>query len=118
MHRIRERRRSLNLTMKELAKMVGVSEGAISHYETGRREPDPDMLKKIAYVLGVSVDYLLGVDDQDFAETTDPSPQRTEQRRSEAHDKRKEGHELLDKISSESYQAMLTLLRNMPEKKG
>lgn len=62
MHRIREKRRSLNLTMKDLAKIVGVSEGAISHYETGRREPDPDMLKKIACALGVSVDYLLGGD--------------------------------------------------------
>ena len=41
---IRLRRRALGLTMKELAAAVGVSEGAISHYEIGRREPDPDML--------------------------------------------------------------------------
>ena len=63
MNRIRERRRALSLTMKKLASAIGVSEGAISHYETGRREPDPDTLVRIASVLGVTVDYLLGRDE-------------------------------------------------------
>ena len=66
MNRMRERRRALGLTMKQLGAIVGVSEGAISHYETGRREPDPDMLKSLASALGVSVDYILGR-DQDVA---------------------------------------------------
>lgn len=60
MNNIRTKRRLLNMTMKQLAAKVGVTEAAISHYETGRREPDPDMLGRIANALGVSVDYLLG----------------------------------------------------------
>lgn len=60
MNNIRTKRRMLNMTMKQLAAKVGVTEAAISHYETGRREPDPDMLGRIANALGVSVDYLLG----------------------------------------------------------
>lgn len=60
MNNIRETRRKAGLTMKQLGKMVGVSEAAISHYETGRREPDPGMLSSIATALGVSVDYILG----------------------------------------------------------
>lgn len=63
MLRIRELRRSLGLTMKELGSIVGVSEGAISHYETGRREPDHDMLGRIANALNVSVDFLMGRDE-------------------------------------------------------
>lgn len=59
MIRIREKRRAMGMTMKELGRLVGVSEAAISHYETGRREPDPGMLKRIADVLGVTTDYLL-----------------------------------------------------------
>ena len=62
MIRIREKRRAMGMTMKELGRLVGVSEGAISHYETGRREPDPEMLKRIADVLGVTTDYLIGRD--------------------------------------------------------
>lgn len=64
MLRIREVRRAAGLTMKQLGAMVGVSEGAISHYETGRREPDPLTLGRIANALSVSVDYLLGRDTQ------------------------------------------------------
>lgn len=67
MKRMRERRRALGLTMKQLGSIVGVSEGAISHYETGRREPDPDMLKSLASALGVSVDYILGRDQTEPA---------------------------------------------------
>ncbi len=67
MNRMRERRRALGLTMKQLGAIVGVSEGAISHYETGRREPDPDMLKSLASALGVSVDYILERDQDEQA---------------------------------------------------
>ena len=63
MLKIRELRRSLGMTMKELGSIVGVSEGAISHYETGRREPDHDMLRRIANALNVSVDFLMGRDE-------------------------------------------------------
>lgn len=59
MNNIRIRRRALGLTMKQLASIVGVTEAAISHYETGRREPDNDMLLSIANALGVTVDYLI-----------------------------------------------------------
>lgn len=58
--RIREIRKKCGLTMKELAERVGVSESAISQYETGRRQPDYETLLKIADYFGVSVDYLLG----------------------------------------------------------
>ena len=63
MNNIRTRRRILGLTMKQLANIVGVTEAAISHYETGRREPDNDMLLRIANALGVTVDYLIGHED-------------------------------------------------------
>lgn len=64
MNRMRTIRRSLGLTLKQLGDIVGLSEGAISHYETGRRQPDPEMLLSIANALGVSADYLLGNDSQ------------------------------------------------------
>ncbi len=50
--------------MKELGKKIGVSESAISQYETRKRQPDNETLIKIADVLGVSSDYLLGLSSQ------------------------------------------------------
>lgn len=74
MNRMRERRRALGLTMKQLGAIVGVSEGAISHYETGRREPDPDMLKSLASALDVSVDYILERDQDKQARNQTEEP--------------------------------------------
>lgn len=62
MNKIREARLAKGLTMKELGKRVGVSEGAISHYELGQRQANYETLLKIGEVLDVSVAYLLGED--------------------------------------------------------
>ncbi len=57
---IRELRKKRNLSMKELGKLIGVSESTISLYENGKRQPDYETLIKISNFFGVSVDYLLG----------------------------------------------------------
>lgn len=44
-----------NLSMKELASRVGVSQMAISHYESGDRRPDMDTIKALATALGIRV---------------------------------------------------------------
>lgn len=62
MNRLREARKRKHLTMKELGSMVGVTEAAISHYELGKRQPDNEIIVKLSNSLGVTVDYLLGVD--------------------------------------------------------
>lgn len=59
-NRIRELRKQRGITMKELGKVVGVAESTISHYETGKRQPDNHTLLALAEYFGVSVDYLLG----------------------------------------------------------
>jgi transcriptional regulator with XRE-family HTH domain len=57
---MRDYRKRSGLTMKRLGELVGASEASISQYETGRVEPDIDLMTKIADVLGVSVDNLIG----------------------------------------------------------
>ncbi len=64
MMRLRELRKQKGLTTVQLAKMVGCSNPTITHYERGDRKPDTDMLKKLADVFGVSVDYLLGREEK------------------------------------------------------
>ena len=72
MNQIRSARKAKGLTMKELGQLIGVSESAISMYETFKREPDNATLVKIANILGVSVDYLL-------CQTDDPEEKKEAQ---------------------------------------
>jgi transcriptional regulator with XRE-family HTH domain len=58
--RIREARLLKKLTQKQLAKLLNVTDATINRYERGLRNPDPEMLKAIADILDVSIDYLLG----------------------------------------------------------
>ena len=53
---IRER---ANISQKELAERVGVTQAAISHWERGSRQPRVDMAVKIAKELNCTVDELL-----------------------------------------------------------
>ena len=62
-NRIRELRKAMGITMKRLGEELGVAESTISHYETGRRQLDNETLLRLGEFFGVSVGYLLGVED-------------------------------------------------------
>lgn len=64
---LRSARKAKGLTMKELGAMVGVSESAISQYETGKREMDFETLLKMGEILECSTDYLLRGEDKKIA---------------------------------------------------
>lgn len=52
-----------NLTQKELSDDLGISKSSIGMYENGNREPNFDLLEKIADYFNVDMDYLLGKSD-------------------------------------------------------
>lgn len=58
--RLKELRIDKGLTRQQMADKLFVSVRLISYWENGLRECDFDMLIKIAGLLGVTVDYLLG----------------------------------------------------------
>lgn len=60
--RLRNLRKENNLTQQELADLIGVRNTVISFYEVGERIPSPKIIRKLASVLHVSADYLLGID--------------------------------------------------------
>ena len=49
-----------NLTQKQLADLLNIERSTLSSYEIGRRYPDAHILVKLADTFDVSVDYLLG----------------------------------------------------------
>ncbi len=59
--RMKELRREKGLKQKDVAEALGVSPKAFTHYETGRRKPNYELLAKVAGFYGVTADYLLGM---------------------------------------------------------
>jgi transcriptional regulator with XRE-family HTH domain len=68
--RIIQLRKQKNMSQTDLANMVGVSYAQIGRYEIKGAQPPAEVLKKIAGVLGTSVDYLVSGDSDEKARST------------------------------------------------
>jgi transcriptional regulator with XRE-family HTH domain len=58
--RLKAARGKRGMDQEGLAKKARLNATAISHFETGRRKPSFDNLKRLAEALSVTTDYLLG----------------------------------------------------------
>lgn len=61
--RLKKARKKSGMTQKELAQKLNLTDATLNRYEKGHRKPDPKTLSKIAEILHVSVDWLLGRTD-------------------------------------------------------
>lgn len=61
--RLKEEREKRGWTQDYMANLLGIKSATLSGYERCYREPDLTMLEKIADLLKVSVDYLMGRED-------------------------------------------------------
>lgn len=61
---LKEIRKTQGFSQKSLAEKLGVSATNIYNYEIGRTEPSLEMLCKIADVLSVTLDFLVGRSDE------------------------------------------------------
>ncbi|EST12072.1 helix-turn-helix domain-containing protein [Sporolactobacillus laevolacticus] len=59
--RLKELRELRGLTQKEVASRFGITNFQLSRYETGKANPDPDLIAKFAEYYEVTSDYLLGL---------------------------------------------------------
>jgi transcriptional regulator with XRE-family HTH domain len=71
--RLRRAREIRELSQAELASRAKLQPSAVSHFETGTRQPSFDNLRRLADALMVSIDYLLGRSDsiEGISQTTD-----------------------------------------------
>lgn len=60
--RLREARKRAGLTQAELASKIGIGQNTYSYWETGKTKIDNVSLAKLAEILGVSIDYIMGHD--------------------------------------------------------
>ena len=61
--RIRDLREDRDLTQKELSRALNCSQQVYSNYELGQRDIPTDILIKLSRFYNVSVDYILGISD-------------------------------------------------------
>ena len=61
--RIRDLRQDRDLTQKQIAEAIGMSQTGYSKYETGDNDIPTAILIKLALFYSTSIDYLLGITD-------------------------------------------------------
>ena len=59
-NKLRELRRQRKMTQAQLAAELGISKSAVSMYEQGNREPELELLQRMADLFQVSVSAMLG----------------------------------------------------------
>lgn len=66
--RLKQAREEKGLSQIEMASKIGVSQAAYCYYEQGLRTPSSQMLIRIADLLDVSLDWLVGRSDKEKSE--------------------------------------------------
>ena len=57
--KIKEYRKSLKMTQRDLAQSIGVSRSAVAMWEKEINTPRPDILKKLSELFGCTIDELV-----------------------------------------------------------
>jgi len=68
--RLMETRKKRGFSQEELAELLGTKGPAVGRYERGVAKPTIEVAGKIAKILGVSLDYLVGNSDQELDSNT------------------------------------------------
>lgn len=68
---LKRRAELLGITNAEVARRAGLTDRRYGNYVTGRREPDLSTLVRIATVLSISVDELIGMTAEKDVKTTE-----------------------------------------------
>jgi transcriptional regulator with XRE-family HTH domain len=61
--RLKELRNSKHLTQEQLAEILKVNRAALANWETNRAYPDVNIIKELAIFFDVTIDFLLGKDE-------------------------------------------------------
>lgn len=69
--KLKSLREERGMTQSQVAGYVGVSKAMISAYETASKAPSLDVLIRLSKLYGVSVDYLVSLDDRQYLDVSD-----------------------------------------------
>lgn len=111
MNRIREARKQAGIKQIDLCARLGISQGALSGWENGKYEPGSAGWLSLSEALGVSVDYLMGVTEEQ-KETPIPN---SEDERNLVRMAGRDGSYVVRRLSDEQYAAFKALLEQLPD---
>lgn len=66
LERLKESRKQARLTQGEISEKLGISQPAYASWEGGTKKPTQENLVKIAQILNITVDYLVGNSDEEI----------------------------------------------------
>lgn len=72
MNRISELRKSHGISQQEFAKQLGIAQNTLSQYENEHRTPPPAIIKYIASFFDVTINYVVGYNEQKSEESALP----------------------------------------------
>lgn len=78
--RLRGIRELRQLSQDMLAEQMQIGESQMNRYETGKSDPSPEILVKMAQVLDVTTDYLLGLSEDPTTHLTEDDLTEDERR--------------------------------------
>lgn len=91
-------RRQKGLSILDVSGALHISPAAYSRYESGKREPSYAVCVMLADLLGCSLGYLMGDEDQPGSGRVILSPERAKQVRRALRDIADKSRELLDEL--------------------
>lgn len=60
-NRLRDLREKKSITQAQIAEQLGITQGAVSQWESGVTNPSISTVSKLSVILGCTVDELLGI---------------------------------------------------------
>ena len=115
--RIRELRKSLNLTMEAFGERIGVSKSTISNIENGNREATEHMIKSICREFGADYIWLTTGEGEMFVESDDDFMERIDRIMVGEDDARKNLFKALLEASDEDIAAFQRIIDLFASKK-
>ena len=108
--RLKTARKDKKLTQQQVADALGVAKSTYSGYESGFRKPDVLTVQKLAAILDVSGNYLIGAEDPagdavEFLYISHPSGDES------VDDLRKQLHDYIDSLDEDELRAMSVMFR-------
>lgn len=104
MNRLAELRKAAGYTQKYVALELGVKAPSVCAWEKGDGNPKQENLIALAKLYGVSVDYLLGNDKQEWEPEGEPAEDKSSANRRALH-------EIIDKFSDEDIPDVINHLK-------
>lgn len=102
--RLKEKRESLNITQPQLAKMLGVSKGAIGNWETDINSPRATLLYDLFDILHCDANYLFQDEMRDLKYKDKATPEEFENIIKKYRDLDDHGKEMVDFTLKKEYE--------------